>query len=355
LKLTAYGISGKIYEWIKSYLSDRKQRIVMGDKESNWVSVISGVPQGSVLAPLLFLIYINDLPDQITNTCKLYADDNKVISRANSESDKLGLQRDINSLNEWSEKWQIKFNIKKCHVMQFGKDNSNQFNYQMSDSSGTYDLEYSKEERDIGVIISNSLKFGSHINLITSKANRMLGLILNTFLYLNLESFRQLYCTFVRSQLEFAMSAWNPHLKKDIATLEAVQRRATKKAPGLNGLCYEERLKRLNLTSLEERRVRGDLIQQFKIVNGYDKVKWHKNPHISTENNHRPMTRGHRFKITKENTKDNIRLNFFKNRIANDWNALSNEIVEANTINSFKARIDKLYVSNGSYKTKKLT
>ena len=164
----------------------------------------------------------------------------------------------------------------------------------------------------------------------------------------------------MRPQLEFAVSAWNPYLKKDIEALETVQRRATKKAPGLRNLSYEERLTKLNLTTLEERRVRGDLIQQYKIMNNIDKVKWRKSLELNKESvaDERivgPVTRGHGYKIKKENTKDNIRLNFFTNRVANDWNALSNEAVEARSVNSFKAKIDKLYEKNGTYRTLKRT
>lgn len=188
----------------------------------------------------------------------------------------------------------------------------------------------------------------------------MLGLMLNTFFYLNLETFRQLYCTFVRSQLEFAVSAWNPFLNGDIETLELVQRRATKKAPGIGHLTYEERLRKLNLTTLRERRARGDLIQQFKIIKGYDRVNWYNKPKFVTNiienesNNSRPLTRGHKYKMIKDSTKDCIRLNFFNNRIVNSWNALTADIVEANTVNSFKAKIDMIYEINGTYETKRL-
>jgi hypothetical protein len=258
LKLESYGIRGKVLAWIKSYLSMRKQRVVMGENESEWIEVISGIPQGSVLGPLLFIIYINDLPDVVASICKLYADDNKLIKKVVTIEDEKTLQDDIDKLVEWSHNWQIKFNIKKCHIMHFGKNNRMQ-TYYMNNDSVRHELGTSNEERDIGVIVSKDLKVTRHVNVIAAKANRMLGLILNTFSYLDLKSFRQLYCTFVRSQLEFAMSAWNPYLAKDIESLELVQRRATKRAPGLRQLCYEERLQKLNLTTLKERRIRGYL------------------------------------------------------------------------------------------------
>lgn len=357
LKLESYGIKGKLLEWIKSYLSQRKHRVVMGEFLSDWIEVLSGIPQGSVLGPLLFIIYINDLPDEVSSVCKLYADDNKLITRVGSIEDENELQADIDNLVKWSQQWQIRFNAKKCHIMHFGKSNTRR-SYFMNCDSNTHELETSNEERDIGVIISNDLKSSQHINLITTKANKMLGLILNTFSYLDLKSFRQLYCSFVRSQLEFAMSAWNPYLIKDIEALELVQRRATKRAPGLRSLSYEERLKKLNLTTLKERRIRGDLIQQYKIVNEIDRVNWHNKPIFvaeSIENSTKPVTRGHKYKMIKESTRDNIRLNFFTNRITNNWNALPKEAVEARSVNSFKAKIDKIYETNGTYETVKKT
>ena len=216
-------------------------------------------------------------------------------------------------------------------------------------------------KRDIGMILRDDLKVTQHIGTIAAKANRMLGLILNTFSYLDLNSFRQLYCTFVRSQLEFAMSAWNPYLIKDIDILELVQRRATKKAPGLRNVIYEERLKILNLTTLKERRIRGDLIQQFKIIHGFDIVNWHNKPtfvieDIDNEQNiMKPVTRGHKYRMIKENIKDTTRLNFFSNRIVNNWNALPIDVVEAKTVNSFKTKIDKIYEKNSTYETTKIT
>ena len=129
------------------------------------------------------------------------------------------------------------------------------------------------------------------------------------------------------------MVAWNPFLSKDKESLELVQRRATKRAPGLRNLNYEQRLEKLNLMTLEERRIRGDLIQQYKIVKGHDIINWYKKPVMEQGSAIlRPKTRGHIYRLVRENTKDSIRSNFFNNRIANDWNALPNDVVEDNTL-----------------------
>ena len=182
----------------------------------------------------MFIIYINDLPDQLNNISKLYADDNKVLSKIERERDAQSFQQDINKLSEWSDEWLLKFNIEKCHIMHFGKSNP-KFKYNMKG----IELKESTSERDIGVIITNDLKSTEQVKIAASKANKMLGLLLNTFNYLDLETFKVLYNSYVRPQLEFGVSAWNPYLKRDIETLERVQRRATKKAPCLRGYGYD--------------------------------------------------------------------------------------------------------------------
>jgi hypothetical protein len=109
----------------------------------------------------------------------------------------------------------------------------------------------------------------------------------------------------------------------------------------------------LNLTTLAERRVRGDLIHQFKIVNKYDLVNWHNHPRYITNDGNKPYTRGHKYRIVKENTKYSMRQNFFINRVANHWNALPENVVEVKLVNTFKTKIDEIYNKNKTYKTLK--
>ena len=147
-----------------------------------------------------------------------------------------------------------------------------------------------------------------------------------------------------------------PFLRKDILKLEKVQRRATKFAPGLRNIDYLERLKILNLTTLEERRVRGDLIQQFKILKGFDKVLWKHPPQpMPTADESRPLmhTRGHHLRYQKEKSNSTIRSNFFNNRIANTWNNLPEDVINAKSLNAFKAKIDKIYEKTDSYSLNK--
>ena len=183
---------------------------------------------------------------------KLYADDNKIIAQIASEEDSKGLQRDIDTLGEWSEEWSLGLNFEKCKIVHFGKQNK-KYNYSMKDNGIPRELEVSSIEKDIGVLISNDLRWEMQVRSATGKANSKLALLDKTFTYKEKKLMKTLYCTYVRPHLEFAIQAWCPYFIKDIKELEDVQKRATKSIPELRHLRYEERLKALRLTTLEER------------------------------------------------------------------------------------------------------
>ncbi len=153
--------------------------------------------------------------------------------------------------------------------MRVGKTDPPLYTYSLD----SHNLEYSSCEKDIGVHIDNKLKFDTHINFKINKANRMMGIIRRTFDYMDKSMFCQLFKALVRPHLEYANQVWSPHLQKHKNAIENVQRRATKLVPGLFDLSYQERLKLLNLPSLAYRRIRGDMIEVFKLVHpelGYD-------------------------------------------------------------------------------------
>jgi len=184
------------------------------------------------------------------------------------------------------------------------------------------------------------LKWENQVKSAAIKANYKLGQLTKAFKYKDKEIVKSLYCTFVRPFLEFAIPVWCPYYEKDIEILERIQHKATKLAPEIRHLNYEERLKALELTSLRHRRIRGDLIQQYKIHHGIDKVIWHSPPQFITSSNH---TRGHMARIQKQKiTNCAHRENFFTNRVVNYWNNLTDDIVNAVTVNSFKSKIDKI-------------
>ena len=269
IKLYAYGIRGRLLDWIKSYLSGRKQRVVMGDIVSEWRDILSGVPQGSVLGPLLFVIYINDLPDGLENVFKMYADDSKVIAEV-GEND-CNLQRDIIRIKEWCDKWSMCLNAGKCKIMHFGNKNPN-IEYYIENGNERVVLDVTEAETDLGVIISNNCKNKLQAEKSIYRANYELGRLRKTFKFFNAEIFKILYPTFVRPHLEYASSVWNSISMQHETKLEGIQRRATKMVVETRTMEYEDRLKALGLTTLELRRKRGDLIQTYKIINGFEEV-----------------------------------------------------------------------------------
>ena len=336
LKLDSVGIRGKVLKWISEFLTNREQRVLLRGQASEWAHVISGVPQGSVLGPVLFLVYINDIVSNIDSTIKLFADDAKMYRTIKTQEDSYTLLQDLKTLEEWSKKWLLQFNSSKCKILHFGQNNP-KYQYSLNGRP----LEISTLEKDLGVNVSDSFKFSTHITKIAAKANGILGRIKRTFTYLDVENVRLLYTSMVRPHLEYAVQSWSPHLKKDIETLEKVQRRATRLVPELSDLPYEDRLKAFKLTSLEDRRTRGDAIETFKIIKGLENVDSSK---FFTPARQGPLqnTRGHPLKLETRYSRTEKRRNFFSVRAVKTWNKLPNDVVLSENLNQFKNKYDNL-------------
>ena len=255
LKLKSYGITGNLLSWLSSFLTGRLQRVTLNNVYSEWSNVISGVPQGSVLGPILFLLYINDIPSIVDSHLLLFADDIKFYRRIQSENDIIQLQKDINDLLNWFNTWLLNFNIPKCKVLRIGTSTFPQ-NYTLNGTP----LDNVQDMRDLGVIIDSKLNFHSHSTYIVSKANRLLGLIRKSFENISIQTLPMLYKSLVRPTLEYGNPIWGPYYVLDQQAVERVQRRATKMIQPLRDLPYHTRLHQLNLPSLTYRRRRGDMI-----------------------------------------------------------------------------------------------
>jgi hypothetical protein len=203
-------------------------------------------------------------------------------------------------------------------------------------------IESSKEERDLGILVDMELKFSNHIEKQVNIANRLLGMIRRTYVYLDSEVMKLLFCSLVRPHLEFANCVWSPRFIKDKNLIEAVQRRATKLIPGLKDLTYEERLRRMDLPSLDYRRRRGDMIEVYKYLHDIYQIPEDLLPLERSGVN----TRGHSLKLAKRNCRLDLRKNFFSYRVVAPWNALPEETVTAPSLNAFKARLDKLWINS---------
>ena len=180
-----------------------------------------------------------------------------------SQEDHDTLQSDLTQLQDWSSKWQLRFNATKCKVMHLGKKNPRK-DYNMGDVN----LEVVDEEKDLGVKVDNELSFDSHIEGQVNKANKLLGLIRRSFDNLEAETFTILYKSLVRPILEYCNVVAHPQFERQRKLLEGVQRRATRMVPQLRGLDYIQRLEKLKLPSLYYRRARGDIIEAYKYLHG---------------------------------------------------------------------------------------
>ena len=231
--------------------------------------VLSGVPQGTVLGPILFVMYINDLLDQIESNGVLYADDTKIFKCIMSKEDAYSLQSDIDKLEVWSNVWLMNFHPRKCQALTLGRFEDIQYAHKYKVRG--HDIEHVNVEKDLGVHIDEELSFEEHICIKVRIANAMMGQIRRTFTYLDGQTFKRLYTAMVRQHLEYGQSVWSPFLLKHIYMIERVQERATKVVDGYSNLDYGERLKKLGLTTLRFRRLRGDLIEMYKHFYAYDK------------------------------------------------------------------------------------
>ena len=282
-----------------------------------------------MLGPLLFVIYINDIDEGIVSKISKFADDTKLCAKVNNESEAEVLRGDLLRLYRWSEEWQMKFNIEKCSVMHVGRRNRG-FEYKINDKW----MRSTEEERDLGVIIHRSGKPTRQCTSAAAKANRMLGFIKRTMVSRERGIILNLYKTLVRPHLEYCVQVWNPYLQKDKDALERIQRRVTKMIKGMRNLQYEERLKRCNMTTLEKRRCRGDLIETFKIMTGGVTMDGSRFFQMANKEG----LRGHRYKLSKR-TDGVMKQRFFSGRVVNPWNELSDETVSVGTVEDFKKKL----------------
>ena len=203
--------------------------------------------QGTVLGPVLFVIYINDLPSVVKSETYMFADDTKIFAKSKESNNSQTIQDDLNNLQLWSDTWLLKFHPEKCKVMSIGRTTNQQedlYLYKQNEvgTMETVNLQVVTSEKDLGIVIDNKLQFGEHIQEITKKANNIMGIIRRNVDHVDKETFTPLYKHLVRSHLEYGQPVWNPYLKKDIIQVESVQRNATIQVLGLSHLSYTERL-----------------------------------------------------------------------------------------------------------------
>ena len=347
VKLAAVGIEGKLLAWIKDWLERRFQRVVVEGEASGWLPVESGVPQGTCLGGPFFTVFVGDIDEAIRAFLRKFADDTKAARAIESQDDAKCFQEDIDSLVEWARKWAMVFNQEKCKVMHLGRSNP-KYTYSMNGVA----LNETHEEKDLGIWVDSSLKPSMQCEVAAKSANRILGLINKSFHYRTKNTLVPLFKTLVRPKLEFSAAAWNPWLEKDIEVLEKVQRRLIRSLSNVRGATYEEKLKDAGLTTLKDRRERGDLIEAFKTLNGFNNVNkhdWFDTPEPEqTRHGTRSTTSieidgetTNRKIVLRERSRTEQRNQSYRFRTARAWDKLPDLVRNSKSVNGFKNTYDK--------------
>ncbi|MEW8548097.1 MAG: reverse transcriptase family protein, partial [Candidatus Thiodiazotropha sp.] len=337
LKLHHYGIRGSLLSWIESFLTLRSQRVLVEGKSSSSVPVVSGVPQGTVLGPLLFLLYINDLPERVSSTARLFADDSLLYRRIKSEQDQRALQEDLVNLEKWEEDWQMSFNPSKCEVIRISKRR-----HQMTGSYSIHghQLVFVKSGKYLGVTLTDNLSWNDHVDQVVKKANNSLAFLRRNLSSCPSQTKAQCYQSLVRPSLEYASTAWDPYTQTNINKLEAVQRRAARFVTGdyHTTSSVSDMINDLGWETLQQRRTQAKLVMMYRITHGLIDIPATQLLHPAALS-----TRGHSMRYLVPFCRiDAYRCSFFPSGIRL-WNQLPESIATAPTLETFKGGLQGFF------------
>ena len=332
-KLKWAGVRGTLLACIESLLFGRTQQVKVGTSYSNPKSVVSGVPQGSVLGPTLFIFFINNITEAIPapSTPKLYADDLKAYCPDSAEAGEKTFQDALVNITKWADTWQLPISSEKSKWLLL----TNRTKLQSTAKFELAGVELPKtfDVVDLGINFNSKLNFNDHITAIITKAKQRLFLLKKIFVSRNTSLLILGFKTYVIPILEYCSQVWNPNCAKNIRRIESVQRMFTKKLAGYQGLNYKARLEKAGLCTLELRRLRADLCLCYKILHGQIDTPIQK--FFELDNSR--QTRGHNWKLKLTTSRLESRLHFYSQRVVSPWNFLSKNTVNATSFVSFKA------------------
>ena len=336
-KLHFYGVRNSTLGWIQAFLTHRSQQVVLEGTHSSPADVVSGVPQGTVLGPLLFLAFINDLPDIVrSSSTRLFADDSLIFREVCNLQDQALIQADLDRLAEWENTWQMSFNASKCNIIRFSPSRRHTIIDSQYSLHGQT-LETVSSAKYLGVTLQDDLSWSKHLDSVAARGNRTVGFLRRNFRDCSTKVRSATYTSMVRPRLEYASSVWDPHKRKDVQLLEKVQRRAARyacnsyhdRSPG----AVTQLLQQLQWDSLEQRRHHNRLTALYKIQNGLVDLQPTKFFQPSDS-----RTRGAN-RLRQENVSHPALFHSFFPRTISEWNRLPTTTTSAPSLEAFRHRL----------------
>ena len=336
-KLKSIGIRGKLLDFLSDYLTQRKQAVVLKGEKSNYREVTAGVPQGSVLGPLLFLIYINDITDNIASTIKLFADDTSIYtSSSNAEERQTKLNSDLQTINNWALTWKAEFSEEKTKLLNFTRTKSTDF---LPLNFGNTILHETTSHKHLGLTFQNNCKWNEHVQQLVRKCTLLVGCLRSLKHRLNRKSLEHIYKAFILPHFDYADILWDNCTERHSNMLENLQLDSLRTITGaVRGTSHEKLYKETGFMPLQERRKLHKLCTLHKIINGNcpDYLQQHLPPLASSVN---PYHRRRPFdRLSPAWDIEAYRLSFFPSTISL-WNTLPQTTQQTTSLSAFKRKL----------------
>lgn len=347
-KLSGIGCSDHICKWFSSYLSGRRQRVVINGETSDWASIYAGVPQGSILGPLLFLIYINDIVKHIGSSIRLFADDTSLYIVVESPDTAAGvINADLSTISKWAEDWLVKFNAEKTiSVLISRKLTPVQHPPLYMDGSILVERDSHKH---LGLTLSSSCSWTEHIDNISKKAWTRLNLLRSLKFRIGRQSLEQMYISFILPLLEYCDSVWDNASTESKKKIDTIHIEAARIITGATKLCsIPKLLSELGWDTLQSRRNKHKLVTFYKIMHGlapnylFDLV-----PPLVQENTNYNLRNANNIQLFASNT--NLFYHSFFPSSVRAWNSLAEELKQASSVEAFKNLLNRHVIRPPKY------